>query len=156
MEQSPAIAIQNPKSKTQTPVRIFVDTSAWFALYDRRDDAHGRAVRLWKELRRQPSRLVTSDYIFAEAVTLTRARAGHSAARTLGDFLLKSRVVELAEVSAQVRDGAWDLFVRYHDKEFSFTDCTSFVIMRDLGLTDAFAFDEHFAQMGFRLRPNPS
>ncbi len=137
-------------------MRIFVDTSAWFALYDRRDDAHARAVRLWKDLRRRPTRLVTSDYVFAEAITLTRARAGHGAARTLGEFLLKSKVVDIAEVSAQVRDNAWGLFVRHDDKAFSFTDCTSFVIMRDLGLTDAFAFDEHFAQLGFRLRPSPS
>lgn len=136
-------------------MRLFVDTSAWFALYARRDDAHARASRLWKDLQRQSARLVTSDDIFTETITLTRIRGGHNAARRLGDFLLKSRVVELAAVPAQVRDKAWDLFVRYDDKDFSFTDCTSFVIMRELGLTDAFAFDEHFAQMGFRLRPSP-
>ena len=52
-----------------------------------------------------------------------------------------------------MRGAAWELFVRHDDKDFLFTDCTSFVIMRELGLTDAFAFNEHFAQMGFRVWP---
>ena len=117
------------------------------------DDAHVRATRLWKELQRQPTRLVTSGYVFSEAITLTRIRGGHDAAVRLGEFLLKSRVMELAEVSAQMRGAAWELFVQHDDKDFSFTDCTSFVIMRELGLTDAFAFDEHFTQMGFRVWP---
>ena len=134
-------------------MRIFVDTSAWFALYDRRDDAHGNATRFWYELKRQPARLVTSDYIFSEAITLTRARGGHTAACRLGEFLQKSAVVELAEVTSPVRAQAWDLFVRHADKDFSFTDCTSFVIMRELNMTNAFAFDEHFAQMGFKVWP---
>jgi predicted nucleic acid-binding protein len=134
-------------------VRIFVDTSAWFALTHRRDSAHRRALRVWKELRRQPTRLVTSDYVFDETITLTRVRAGHAAACRLGSFLLRSRVVEITEVTPQVRAGAWELFVRQADMEFSFTDCTSFVIMRELDLHDAFAFDEHFAQMGFRVWP---
>jgi predicted nucleic acid-binding protein len=50
-----------------------------------------------------------------------------------------------------VRAQAWSLFVRHDRQGFSFTDCTSFAIMRELGLTDAFAFDDHFAQMGFRV-----
>ncbi len=104
-------------------------------------------------MRRRPAHLTTSDYVFDETITLVRARGGHGAARALGDSLLKSQVVDLAEVTSQVRDQAWDLFVRHDDKDFSFTDCTSFVIMETLGLTDAFAFDEHFAQMGFRLWP---
>ncbi len=112
-----------------------------------------QAARFWGELRRRPARLTTSDYILDETVTLVRARGGHGAARTLGDLLLKTAVVDLAGVTSQVRDQAWDLFVRHDDKDFSFTDCTSFVIMQTLGLTDAFAFDEHFAQMGFRLWP---
>ncbi len=48
---------------------------------------------------------------------------------------------------------AWELFQRYEDKEFSFTDCVSFVLMRQLKLRDVFGFDRHFEQMGFRLWP---
>lgn len=135
-------------------MRIFVDTSAWFALYHRRDDAHRGAVRFWGTLPQQTTRLVISDYVFDEAITLTRARAGHAAAVRLGEFLHASKVVEFAEVTAQVRAAAWELFVRHADRDFSFTDCTSFVVIRELGLADVFAFDEHFAQMGFRVWPD--
>lgn len=134
-------------------MRIFVDTSAWFALIHRQDYAHRRALRVWNDLRHRPARLVTSDYVFDETFTLTRFRAGHDAACRLGSLLLRSRVVEITEVTPQVRSGAWDLFVRQADRDFSFTDCTSFVTMRELGLQDAFTFDEHFAQMGFRVWP---
>lgn len=134
-------------------MRVFVDTSAWVALYYRRDQAHARSVRFWRELQRRPTRLVTTDYVFAEAVTLTRYRVGHAAACGLGDIISQSRVVDFAEVTTQVRTEAWELFKKYDDKEFSFTDCTSFVVMRELDLTDAFAFDEHFRQFGFRLWP---
>lgn len=134
-------------------MRIFVDTSAWFALIHRRDSAHRRALRVWKELRHRPTRLVTSDYVLDETITLMRFRAGHDAACRLGSPLLRSHVVEITEVTPQVHAGAWDLFVRQADRDFSLTDCTSFVIMRELGLQDAFTFDEHFGQMGFRVWP---
>jgi hypothetical protein len=135
-------------------VRLFVDTSAWYALYDRRDDAHLRAATLWKELQRRPTRLITSDYVFSETVTLTRIRAGHGAACRLGGQLLTSQVVDVVAVSAHVREEAWRRFVKHDDQDFSFVDCTSFVIMQELGLSDVFAFDDHFRQMGFRLHPS--
>lgn len=135
-------------------MRLFVDTSAWFALYDKGDEAHGSATKFWKELRRQSARLVTTEHIFGESITLTRARGGHTAACRLGNFLLGSRIVEIAEVPVQTRARAWELFGKFSDKDFSFTDCTSFVVMQELGLTDAFAFDNHFTQMGFTLRPS--
>ena len=134
-------------------MRLFVDTSAWFALSDRGDDAHGRAARFWKEVRRQSARLVTTDHVFAESVTLMRARAGHAAACRLGDTLLSSRIVEIAEIPAQARTQAWGVFVKYSDKDFSFIDCTSFVVMQELRLTDVFTFDQHFTQMGFIVWP---
>ena len=46
-----------------------------------------------------------------------------------------------------------DIFERYDDKDFSFTDCVSFVVMQENGIKEAFAFDEHFNQMGFIRNP---
>jgi hypothetical protein len=61
--------------------------------------------------------------------------------------------VRLARVGVAEWEEAWRLFQQYDDKSFSFTDCTSFILMRRLKLRDAFTFDHHFAQMGFRLWP---
>jgi hypothetical protein len=88
---------------------------------------------------------------YQEPVTLMRVRGGHKAAGRLGEFLLASQVLKITDVTAQVRAQAWSLFVQHHSKNFSFTECTSFAIMRELGLTDAFAFDNHVTQMGLRV-----
>jgi len=61
--------------------------------------------------------------------------------------------VKVISVSKEVEERALDLFEKYDDKTFSFTDCVSFVVMRDLGIQEAFTFDEHFVQMGLRRRP---
>jgi hypothetical protein len=50
-------------------------------------------------------------------------------------------------------DKARALFFRHGDKDFSFTDCTSFVVMRELRLREALTTDRHFAQAGFSMRP---
>jgi predicted nucleic acid-binding protein len=48
------------------------------------------------------------------------------------------------------------MFRRYDDKAWAFTDCTRFVVMRQMGLMQAFAFDDHFEQAGFQLWPGKS
>jgi predicted nucleic acid-binding protein len=50
---------------------------------------------------------------------------------------------------------ARQVFFRYRDKDFSFTDCTSFVVMRERSLTHALTTDRHFRQMGFHMLPGP-
>ena len=55
----------------------------------------------------------------------------------------------------KIWQAAWDVFVRYDDKDFSF-DCTSFAIMRQLGLINALAFDPNFEQAGFVMLPTES
>ena len=39
-------------------------------------------------------------------------------------------------------------------KDFSYTDCTSFVVMKQLDMTIAFTFDRHFDQFGFTRLPD--
>lgn len=134
-------------------MRLFVDTSGWCAMYDRSDTYHSRAAAFWEELATKKIGLITSDYVFDETVTLLRLRAGLPAATTFGDALLASRVTTLVEVDRSLRDEAWAIFRRYDDKALSFTDCTSFAIMKRLALTHAIGFDHHFQQMGFTLLP---
>lgn len=134
-------------------MKLFVDTGAWYALYNDMDDYHPQAAAFLQELVGQRSWLFTSDYVFDETVTLLRARLGHKKAVDFGQWVQQSRLVRMLDVNLKVREAAWEMFVRYHDKAFSFTDCTSFVLMRQLRLTDAFALDNHFEQMGFAMWP---
>lgn len=130
--------------------RHFVDTGAWFAYVNAGDPDHQRVRRI---LDQPPGPLVTSTYVFDETVTLTLARLGHQRAVAVGRTLLDQRLVELLHVAPPDERGAWALFERRPDKGYSFTDCTSFVLMRRESITAAVALDEHFSQEGFAVIP---
>jgi predicted nucleic acid-binding protein len=130
--------------------RLFVDTGAWFAYVNGADPDH-RSVR--QILDRPAARLVTSSYVFDETVTLTQARLGHRRAVAVGRTLLDLAVAELLSVTPADERLAWSLFEQRSDKTYSFTDCTSFVLMRRGMITTAVVLDEHFAQEGFAVLP---
>jgi len=132
---------------------IFVDTSAWLALYDRKDQNHRTAREVAEYLRESRVPLVTTDYIFDETVTIVRRRVGHREAVAFGEALLKSSVVRLVEIDGVLRRRAWDIFVKYGDQRFSYTDCTSFVVMQHMGINRVFGYDGDFEVLGFVLVP---
>lgn len=133
--------------------RYFVDTSFWIALFDRSDAAHDDVTAFWQELAGRPVRLTTSDYVLDEAYTFLRRHVGLQAAVDLHDAIQASRLIQVAEVRAPIRAAAWDTLVKYQDKVLSFTDCTSFVLMWRMGLTEALTLDADFAQVGFVQAP---
>lgn len=132
--------------------RLFVDTSAWFAYVNRKDPDHGPVRTV---LRAFQGRLVTSNYIFDETITLCLDRLGHSTAAVIGATLREPAVVDLARLTAADEETAWDLFLDRPDKTYSFTDCTSFVLMRRLGVSQAVSLDEDFRRQGFDVLPSP-
>ena len=130
--------------------RLFVDTSAWFAYANRKDPQHesiGEIVRAF------PGRLVTSNFVFDEAISLCLYRLGHSIARSVGAVLLDPDEIDIVRVTVEDEQAAWKLFGQRADQRFSFTDCTSFALMRRLGLDEVLALDEDFRTMGFSLVP---
>mgnify|MGYP000241633722 CR=1 FL=1 len=137
-------------------MKTFVDTGAWYALFNDLDIYHPRASAFMQKLIGQKAWLFTSDYVIDETLTLMRARLGHGKAVEFGRWVRQSPLVKLINVDEKIWQAACDLFVRYDDKYFSFTDCTSFAIMRQLGLRNAFAFDHNFEQAGFTLLPSES
>jgi predicted nucleic acid-binding protein len=102
-----------------------------------------------KNLQKKSRPLITSTYVMDEAITLVRVRIDHPTAVGFGDNMNRARWCRVVDVDEPVRHAAWDLFVRYNDQLFSFTDCTSFALMRSMGIGDAFSFDADFAAAGF-------
>jgi predicted nucleic acid-binding protein len=78
---------------------------------------------------------------------------GVQASIDLSKKMRKSQIVSTISVSRELEERALALFEKYDDKTFSFTDCMSFVVMQDMGIQEAFAFDQHFEQMSFARRP---
>ena len=128
-----------------TPNLLFVDTSAWYALLDRKDRNHAGAVRF---LRDSHDPLVTSTYVLDETVTLVKRHLGHTMAARFGHQLWAEEIARLVRVSPEDEMVAWEIFTRHPDKGYSYTDCTSFALMQRLRLDAAFAYDAHFEQFG--------
>jgi uncharacterized protein len=130
--------------------RVFVDTSAWYALIDRNDPEHTSVVT---QLNVYRGRLVTSNYIFDETLTLLRYRLGFEPSRKFGEQVRNGQLVQLQRISPRDEALAWDIFIRYQDQAFSYTDCTSFTFMQRLSLSQAIALDNDFRLFGFQTLP---
>ena len=129
--------------------RVFVDTSAWVALFEKSDDKHREALACLDRIRAQRLRLVMSDLVFGESITTALGRSGHRIAVNAGEYMLQSGIVEIVWLDEILKRRAWDYFERHADKDYSFVDCTSFVLMKDMKVTKYLSFDEHFKQAGF-------
>jgi predicted nucleic acid-binding protein len=137
-------------------VRLFVDTTALVAIEDKDDANHQEAVGFREKIGRSetPFRvLYTSNYIIDETLTLLRAHCGHSVAVGFRNALEASKLVRVFWITEALERDAWSIFERQMDKDYSFTDCTSFALMEHEAIRDAFAFDHHFTQYGFSIVP---
>lgn len=136
---------------------VFVDTGAWDALEDRSDGNHAAAVRYRAILRQERMPLYVTNFVLDECYTLLLQNIGY--ARTVAfksaiDRMQTGGVLTIVQVSEEIEKAAWEIFVRFNqDKTWSFTDCTTKVVMDSLGIQHAFAFDQHFEQMGFIRLP---
>lgn len=137
---------------------IFVDTGAWFAVAVRNDPDHDAAMA-WLSRNHDP--LITTDYVMAESATLIRMRdktsRGHRLAVRVAASLLRQHSAILEKVTDIDLAQALSVFRKYSDHAFSFVDCTSFVVMERLQISQAFAFDRHFDEYpGIRRVPRQS
>ncbi len=124
---------------------IFVDTGAWFASVVPSDSDHAAASG-W--LRHNTEPLLTTDYIVDETLTLLKVRGESSRALRLGEEFFRGSLATIYYLTESDIGQAWETFRRYSDKDWSFTDCASKVVIEKLHPTHAFAFDRHFRQFG--------
>ena len=130
---------------------LFVDTAGWMACADGRDPVHKKACDARDRWLGKGGILITSDYIMDESLTLIRQRLGLQAAEIWWQMLEGSSFLQWELVGPERAEKARHLFFRFKDKDFSFTDCTSFIIMQELKLRNVLSSDKHFHQMGFCL-----
>lgn len=128
---------------------VFVDTNAWIALNSKRDQLHDQAVAINKKLLQTGHRYLTTNFVLDEVYTGLLMKVGHWAAIDFGEKIRGARTVQIIHITETLEEEAWKLFKQHFDKEFSFTDCTSFIVMQQLKLTESFTNDHHFTQMGF-------
>lgn len=132
---------------------VFADTSALYALVDRNDAGHAAAKREVGRLIGVGRRMVTTDYVVAETVNLGNARGGAMVAGRILDLVEQSAGIRLEWIGQDRFDAAKAFFRKHSDHAYSFTDCTSFVVMRELRLSEALTTDRHFKVAGFTVLP---
>lgn len=124
---------------------IFVDTGGWFASIVPTDKNHEKA-RNWFLQNREP--LITTNYIVDETLTLFKARGEYKRALQIGEQFFNGSLSSVYDLNGEDIAETWQVFKQFSDKEWSFTDCSSKVVMEKLGITHAFAFNGHFKQFG--------
>jgi predicted nucleic acid-binding protein len=132
---------------------LFVDTAGWMMLADGSDRRHldARAVRdAWLE---GGGMLVLTDYVVDETLTLLRMRLGPTAAETWWRQIEGTTRVQWEWIDPSRADKAREQFFRWKDKKLSFTDCTSFVVMRERRVKRVLTSDRYFEQAGFEVVP---
>lgn len=128
---------------------IFVDTSAIYAVLDRSDANHVPARNGWFALLDSGRSLVTTNYVLVECCALTQSRLGLEAARCLLNDL--APVMEVVWVDDALHGIGVAALLAARQRKLSLVDCVSFAVMRQRGITEAFAFDRHFAEEGFTV-----
>jgi predicted nucleic acid-binding protein len=127
--------------------RVFIDTSAFYALMDRSDRCHDQARSRWYDLLAGDTPLYTSNYIALETGALLQSRLGFEAAETWFRDILG--VIETLWVEKHIHQTAFELWLSLGRRKLSLVDCVSFVIMRSNQIDTVFGFDGHFEEQGF-------
>jgi predicted nucleic acid-binding protein len=132
-------------------VSTFVDSSGIYALLDSDAVEHMAAAEEWNRLADQGTRLRTHSYVLIETAAIVQRRIGMEAAATLHQDVVP--LLSVRFVDRELHRQATTALLAAARRKVSLVDWTSFAVMREEHLTDVFAFDGHFAEQGFTLRP---
>jgi predicted nucleic acid-binding protein len=137
-------------------LKLFVDTWGWLALADRSDAKHERAADCYRERSKLSRHVVTSNFVLDELLTLLFLRLPFAEAARYANAILASPAVTTEMVTRERFQKAMEFRMKFADKpKISFTDLTSMVIMKELGISEVMTADGHFVQvgLGFRILP---
>lgn len=125
--------------------RVFADTYFYVALLHSNDAGHEFALEISEEC----DIIVTTEFVLMEVGNAFKKSASRRNFSSLMTSIFNDPQNLIVPASTVFLKNSLALFARHEDKEWSLTDCSSFVVMRDLGLTQALTADHHFSQAGF-------
>jgi uncharacterized protein len=126
--------------------QLLADTSFFIAYLNPRDLDHAQAVA-W--MNASSERIVTSEWVLAELGNYLAEGLNRRLLGSLVRALSSEKRVEIVLADHPSFLSALNLYMRRQDKSWSFTDCTSFCLMKARKITDALTTDHHFEQAGF-------
>ncbi|HTB85576.1 MAG TPA: PIN domain-containing protein [Candidatus Sulfotelmatobacter sp.] len=125
---------------------VFADAFYFVARLNRRDQHHARVLKFSREFR---ARLLTSDWVLMEVADALAESESRARVRDFILHLRESAACEIVPATRELFDRALELYRQHADKEWTLTDCVSFVIMRERKVREALTGDRHFEQAGF-------
>jgi len=131
--------------------KIFIDTSALFALINYVDEDNLSARDAWKNLLRHSRELLTNNYMIVECLSLVQRRLGLEFVRKLQAEILP--LIEVDWLNEEQHTLAVQHLLKSNRRNLTLVDCTAFQTMRRLGIETVFTFDSHFREEGFNTIP---
>ena len=128
---------------------IFADTSGWLAIVVKSDSLHEKAVEIYLRLLKSNCRFIIHDAIMLEIGNSLSGSKFRNTVVKLKESIEKSNRIETVSLSPELIERGWKLYAERLDKDWGIVDCISFVLMNDLGITEALTADRHFEQAGF-------
>lgn len=131
--------------------KIFIDTSALYALISTQDQKIGIAVDTWDKALKNEDILITNNYVLVECFALIQSRLGVEFARALQTNIVPFLQVDW--ISEEHHGSSVNNVLVANRRQLSLVDCSSFESMRRMGIQKVFTFDEHFREQGFDVIP---
>lgn len=129
--------------------KVFVDTAAWLALINKDDHFHHQAKAVRDGLISSNAEFVTTDQVVLEVANSLSKRRFRSTAIRLIEAIYHSANIRVVSTDSYLWQKSWVLYKRSRDKDWSLTDCISFVVMHEGRIKEAFTTDRHFEQADF-------
>jgi predicted nucleic acid-binding protein len=125
---------------------VFADTSFYVAIFSPQDALHDQAKAVAAAVK---GSVVTTEFVLVDVGNFFCRGAARAVFQTMIENMRAAEDIEIVPASADLFRQGFALFTSRHDKDWSLTDCISFVVMREHGVTDALTADHHFEQAGF-------
>lgn len=132
-------------------MNVFIDTSAFYAVFARDDANHPAADAVWTHLLSDSAVLLTTNYVLLETTALLQHRIGVAAVRDFHEDVVP--LLDVEWIDAETHRSGTEAVLAAARRKLSLVDCVSFQTMRKLGVRAAFCFNEHFAEQGFEVLP---
>lgn len=130
---------------------MLVDTDGWTALYLPNDSLHQKATEIYEHFKSQGKKLVTTNAVIEETITVLSHRSGQPLARQFFAALRRSNM-PIIPIDETLREKAFDLFMKQEQKGTSFVDCSNVVVMEYFHIPNIFSFDKFYFKK-FKMTP---
>jgi len=110
--------------------KVFVDSNFFIALFNPADNLHLRAIRASRKIEKDGFKLVLSNFIFLEVVTILSQKLSRRSATIFGKQLLSDRYLQLVHINRKLNGLSWQIFSDVKNKNISFVDCSCLAVMK--------------------------